>query len=108
MRSRSSTIGDFSSRFFRHQLLTEEQCAKAGHDSEATVLRFETPSGNVHLNISMHYHARRTRERSTVSSLARPTTGRVANRRWHQRARGPTLRYSVPCRNNPALGISSE
>ena len=48
-------------------LLTEEQCAKAGQDSEATVLRFETPSGNVYLNISMHYHARRSRERTPLA-----------------------------------------
>ena len=37
-------------------VLTEEQCAKAGQDSEATILCFETPSGNVHLNIAMQYH----------------------------------------------------
>jgi chemotaxis protein CheX len=48
-------------------LLTEEQCAKAGQDSEATVLCFETPSGNVYLNISMHYHARRSRERTSLA-----------------------------------------
>lgn len=46
--------------------LTDEECEKAGHDTEATILRFETPGGNVHLNISMHYHSRRTRERSAV------------------------------------------
>jgi len=48
-------------------VLTEEQCPKAGQDSEATVLCFETPSGNVHLNIAMKYHARRLREHSPVS-----------------------------------------
>ena len=48
------------------KVLTQEQCERAGHDSEATILRFETPSGNVHLNISMHYHARRSRERNAV------------------------------------------
>lgn len=48
------------------QILTQEQCEKAGQDSEATILRFETPSGNVHLNIAMHYHSRRTRERDTI------------------------------------------
>ena len=48
-------------------VLTEEQCAKAGQDSEATILRFETAQGNVHLNIAMRYHARRNRERSPVA-----------------------------------------
>jgi len=42
--------------------LTEKQCAETGADSEATVLCFETPHGNVHLNIAMHYHARRAHD----------------------------------------------
>lgn len=50
-------------------VLSEEQCEKAGRDSEATILRFETTSGNVHLNISMHYHARRAHERAGVPVL---------------------------------------
>ncbi len=50
-------------------VLSEEQCEKAGHDSEATILRIETPSGNVHLNIAMRYHARRSRERAGVPAL---------------------------------------
>ena len=37
---------------------------RAGQDSEATILCFETPNGNVHLNIAMQYHARRHRERA--------------------------------------------
>ena len=45
-------------------VLTEEQCAGTGQDSEATILRFETAAGNVHLNIGMRYHARRSREKS--------------------------------------------
>jgi chemotaxis protein CheX len=53
----------FQFRVMPPEVLTEEQCAKAGHDSEATILCFETPSGNVHLNIAMRYHARRSRER---------------------------------------------
>ena len=44
-----------------------EQCAKAGYDSEATILCFETPHGNVYLNISMHYQSRRSRERTPVT-----------------------------------------
>jgi len=57
----------FQFKVFPPEVLTEEQCAKAGHDSEATILRFETPGGNVHLNIAMRYHARRARERTPVS-----------------------------------------
>ena len=48
-------------------VLTAEQCAKAGQDSEATILCFETPHGNVYLNIAMKYHTRRSRERAPVS-----------------------------------------
>jgi len=57
----------FTFKVYPPSVLTEEQCAKAGFDSEATILRFETPCGNVHLNISMHYHGRRSRERAPVS-----------------------------------------
>jgi len=49
------------------EVLTEEQGAKAGQDSEATILCFETPCGNVYLNIAMHYHARRSNERPVAS-----------------------------------------
>jgi chemotaxis protein CheX len=45
------------------EVLTQEQCEKAGQDSEATILCFETPGGNVHLNIAMQYLQRRTGER---------------------------------------------
>jgi chemotaxis protein CheX len=57
----------FQFKVFPPEVLTEEQCAQAGRDSEATILCFETPSGNVHLNILMHYHRRRSRERAPVS-----------------------------------------
>ncbi len=57
----------FEFKVFPPTLLTEEQCAAAGQDSEATILCFETPSGNVHLNIAMHYHARRSHERAPMS-----------------------------------------
>ena len=56
----------FQFKVFPPALLSEEQCAKAGHDSEATILRFETASGNVYLNIAMRYLARRSRERSPM------------------------------------------
>jgi len=57
----------FQFKVFPPEVLTEEQCAAAGQDSEATILCFETPSGNVYLDISMQYHRRRSRERSTVA-----------------------------------------
>jgi len=57
----------FEFKVFPPEVLTQAQCEAAGQDSEATILCFETPSGNVYLNISMHYHARRSRERSPVS-----------------------------------------
>ena len=57
----------FQFKVFPPEILTQEQCEAAGQDSEATILCFETPSGNVHLNISMHYHARRSRERTSVT-----------------------------------------
>jgi chemotaxis protein CheX len=56
----------FQFKVFPPSLLTEEQCANAGHDSEATILCFDTPNGKVHLNISMHYHARPPRERAPL------------------------------------------
>ncbi|MGB0034622.1 MAG: chemotaxis protein CheX [Candidatus Acidiferrales bacterium] len=56
----------FQFKVFPPQILTQEQCDAAGQDSEATILCFESPCGNVFLNISMHYHRRRTRERTSV------------------------------------------
>ena len=57
----------FTFKVFPPALLSEEQCAKAGYDSEATILCFETPHGNVYLNISMHYQSRRSHERTPVT-----------------------------------------
>jgi CheY-specific phosphatase CheX len=57
----------FRFKVFPPEILTQEQCEAAGQDSEATILCFETTSGKVHLNIAMRYHARRSRERSSVS-----------------------------------------
>jgi chemotaxis protein CheX len=59
----------FEFKVYPPAVLSEDECAKAGQDSEATILRFETPSGNVHLNIAMHYHSRRVRERSSVPAV---------------------------------------
>jgi CheY-specific phosphatase CheX len=55
--------GGFEFKVFPPEILTADQLAKAGQDSEATILCFETQQGNVHLNISMQYHVRRARER---------------------------------------------
>jgi len=56
----------FQFKVFPPEVLTHAQCEAAGQESEATILCFETPKGNVYLNISMHYHARRNRERTPV------------------------------------------
>jgi chemotaxis protein CheX len=48
-------------------LLTDEQCARMGTDSEATILCFQTEQGSVHLNIAMHYLARRNQDRVPVA-----------------------------------------
>jgi chemotaxis protein CheX len=57
----------FQFKVFPPEILTQAQCEAAGQESEATILCFETPTGNVYLNISMHYHARRSRERAPVT-----------------------------------------
>jgi chemotaxis protein CheX len=57
----------FTFKVLPPEILTEDQCAAAGQDSEATILCFETASGNVHLNIAMHYNRRRTNERSAIN-----------------------------------------
>ncbi len=57
----------FQFRVFPPALLTEDQCARIGSDSEATILSFDTPVGVVHLNISMKYHSRRSGERQPVA-----------------------------------------
>lgn len=57
----------FQFKVFPPSVLTEEQCAKAGQDSEATILCFETASGNVYLNVAMRYLTRRSRARSPIA-----------------------------------------
>ena len=48
-------------------ILNEERCGRAGRDAEATILCFETPHGAVHLNIAMHYLARRNHDAAPIS-----------------------------------------
>jgi chemotaxis protein CheX len=57
----------FQFKVFPPNVLTEEECAREGHDSEATLLCFQTPQGSVNLNIAMRYQTRRARERAPVS-----------------------------------------
>ena len=38
--------------------LTAEQCERAGEDTEASIVCFETTHGNVHLNIAMQHKKR--------------------------------------------------
>ncbi|MFZ0636533.1 MAG: chemotaxis protein CheX [Candidatus Acidiferrales bacterium] len=56
----------FTFKVFPPAVHTEEQLSAAGAETEAMVLSFETPHGFVHMNISMRYHRRRTRERTAV------------------------------------------
>ena len=47
-------------------VLTETECAREGHDSEATLLRCSTAHGTVQLNIAMRYQTRRAREKALI------------------------------------------
>lgn len=58
----------YSFKVFTPELLTEEQQAAVGGESEATLLSFSTEHGSVFMNISMRYFRRRSRER--VPALA--------------------------------------
>jgi chemotaxis protein CheX len=59
----------FRFRVYPPAILTEDQCARIGSDSEATILSFDTPAGAVHLNISMRYLTRRSSERSPLAAV---------------------------------------
>jgi len=45
-------------------LLTSEQGSKSTEDTEALVMCFRTYSGNVFMNVALHYHRRETTERA--------------------------------------------
>jgi chemotaxis protein CheX len=53
----------YSFKVFTPELLTEEQQAAVGAESEATLLSFSTEHGSIFMNISMRYYRRRSRER---------------------------------------------
>ena len=50
------------------EVLTQKQCEKGGHDSETTILCFETASGNVYLNIALHYLDRRSHGQPSLAT----------------------------------------
>jgi CheY-specific phosphatase CheX len=53
----------YSFKVFTPELLTEEQQAAVGDESEATLLSFSTEHGSIFMNIAMRYYRRRSRER---------------------------------------------
>src|SRR5690348_13453945 len=59
----------FRFKVFPPEIHMSEQGLAGTQDTEAMVLSIETPCGPVFLNISMHYMARRRRERDTVPAL---------------------------------------
>jgi len=59
----------FRFKVFPPEIHVNEQGLAGTQDTEAMVLSIETPCGPVFLNISMHYMARRRRERDTVPAL---------------------------------------
>ena len=65
-----SLLNDRGFRFkvFPPEVHMLEQCEKAGKDSEAMVLSFETPAGNIYMNIAMKYLRRRNYERIAVAN----------------------------------------
>jgi chemotaxis protein CheX len=56
----------FTFKVFPPSVLTDEESAREGHDSEATLLRFTTSQGSVQLNIAMRYQTRRAREKALI------------------------------------------
>jgi chemotaxis protein CheX len=55
-------------KVFPPEALTVAQCEKAGHDTEASIVCFETPHGKVHLNIAMQHHSKRATDREPVTA----------------------------------------
>jgi chemotaxis protein CheX len=56
----------FTFKVFPPEVHSDAQIEKAGADTEATVLSFATPQGDVYMNIMMRYLRRRSRERTLV------------------------------------------
>lgn len=58
----------FTFKVFPPEVHTAEQIEKAGADTEATVLSFHAPQGDIYMNIMMRYLRRRSRERTLVGA----------------------------------------
>src|SRR5271169_58482 len=56
----------FRFKVFPPEIHTREEGLAGTVDTEALVLRLETPCGDIYLNIAMHYLHRRARERDTA------------------------------------------
>lgn len=59
----------FRFKVFPPEIHMNDQGLAGSRDTEAMVLAIETPCGEIFLNISMHYMARRRRERDAVPAL---------------------------------------
>ena len=59
----------FRFKVFPPEIHTSKEGLAGSQDTEAMVLCFETPVGNVHMNIAMHYQRRRRRERSSAPAI---------------------------------------
>jgi CheY-specific phosphatase CheX len=59
----------FRFKVFPPEIHMNDEGLAGSRDTEAMVLAIETPCGEIFLNISMHYMARRRRERDAVPAL---------------------------------------
>src|SRR6266852_1243678 len=59
----------FRFKVFPPEIHTSEEGLAGSQDTEAMVLCFETPAGNVYMNIAMRYPQRRRRERSAAPAI---------------------------------------
>ena len=59
----------FHFKVFPPEIHMDETGLAGSADTEALVIRIETPCGNVYVNIAMHYLHRRRKERNTVPAL---------------------------------------
>jgi len=65
-----TTLNDQGFRFKIHppELHTAETGERSSEDQEALVLCFDTPKGNVFMNVAMRYNRRRRQERAAVAT----------------------------------------
>ena len=63
-----TSLNDQGFRFKIHppELHSSEEGLKSSEDTEALLMCFETPAGNVFMNIAMRYNRRRRAERAVV------------------------------------------